>query len=102
TLNQPVPVTVAGALQCFLFPPIFFATLGVVCFLSPDLRRLYGSFAVVVLFALSYSFGNCLITAIVRSLDVTSYIMVQYTSVLLSESMAILFLVEIGMETRRP
>ncbi len=102
TLDQPVLVTVAGALLCFLFPPIFFATLGVVCFLSSDLRRLYGSFAVVVLFAFSYSFGNCLITAIVHSLDVTGYIIVQYSFVLLSEWMAILFLVEIGMETRRP
>src|SRR5205814_614027 len=84
TLDQPVLVTVAGALLCFLFPPIFFATLGIVCFLSSDLRRLYGSFAVVVLFAFSYSFGNCLITAIVHSLDVTGYIIVQYSFVLLS------------------
>jgi len=99
TLDQPVLVTAVGALLSFLYPPIFFATLGVVCFLSPDLRRLYGSFAVVVLFALSYSFGNCLITAIVHSLDVTGYIVVQYSFVLLSELMAILFLVEIGMET---
>ena len=102
TLDQPVLVTITGALLCFLFPPIFFGTLGVICFLSPNLRRLYGSFAVVVLFAFSYSFGNCLITAIVHSLDLTGYIIVQYSFVLLSESMAMLFLAEIGMETRWP
>ncbi|MEY2493073.1 MAG: hypothetical protein QOH24_2024 [Verrucomicrobiota bacterium] len=101
TLNQPVLVTAAGALLSFLYPPIFFATLGVVCVLSPDQRRLYGSFAVVVLFALSYSFGNCLITAITHSLDLSRYIVAQYSFVLLSEWMAILFLFEIGMETRR-
>ena len=101
TLDQPLLVTAAAALLTFLYPPVFFATLGVVCFLSPALRRLYGSFAMVVLFALSYSFGNCLITATVHSLEVSRYIVMQYSFVLLSECMAILFLVEIGMETRR-
>ena len=101
TLDQPVLVTAAGALLCFLFAPIFFATLGVICFLSPELRRLYGTFAVVVLFALSYSFGNCLITAIVHALH-GRYITMQYSFVLLAECMAVLFLFEIGMETRQP
>lgn len=100
TLDQPVLITAVGALFCFLYPVVFFSTLGTACFLPRSLRRSYSSFAIVALFVFSYNFGTCLGIAIIHSLDVTRYIVAQYAFALLSEAIGLLFLFEIGLATR--
>jgi hypothetical protein len=101
TIDQPVLVTLVGGLLSILYPPVFFAALGVICFFRSKLCQAHRSLALVVLFAYSYNFGNCLGTAIVHSLSVSRYIVAQYSFALLSECVGLLFLAELGMEKRR-
>ncbi len=100
TISQPLWVRSLGALLSVLYPPVFFSTLGLSLFLTPALRQMYGRFAAVALFAFSYNFGNCLGTAVVHSLDVSRYVLSQYSFALLAECIGLLFLVEVALETR--
>ncbi|MEP7071228.1 MAG: hypothetical protein ABI839_02470 [Verrucomicrobiota bacterium] len=101
TISQPLWVRSLGALLSVLYPPVFFSTLGLSLFLTPALRQMYGRFAAVALFAFSYNFGNCLGTAVVHSLDVSRYVLSQYSFALLAEGIGLLFLVEVALDTRQ-
>jgi hypothetical protein len=81
-----------------LYTPVLFAALAIIVFLPGYLRTSYRAFSGTVLFAYSYNFGNCLGTAIVHSLHVDRYLLAQYSFTLLSECIALLFIVDVTLE----
>jgi hypothetical protein len=78
------------------YVPCLFAViiLSAMIWARADLRRRWGWLAAMVLFAYSYSFATCLVTAALNSLDVPRFTTVLFIFAILAQSLTVLLLLE--------